>query len=56
MSDAYDLAKAGFDAAVAPIADLIKRMAGPAADEIGLMVQDHVKFVRWKRQQRLSAS
>jgi Abortive infection alpha len=53
MSEAYDLAKAGFDAAMAPMADLIEKIAGPAAEEIGLTLRDSVKFYRARRRLRL---
>jgi hypothetical protein len=53
MSDAYDLAKAGFDAAIAPVASIIEKIAGPVAEELGLTFQDSVKVYRFKRQLRL---
>ena len=53
MSESYDLAKAGFDAAMQPLADIINKIAGPAAEELGLTFQDHVKMFRLKRQIRL---
>jgi hypothetical protein len=36
-----------------PIADLITRIAGGAADEIGLTLRDSVKVYREKRQYQL---
>src|SRR5437879_3494652 len=53
MSNEFDLAKGGFDAAMAPFAELLQKIAGPAAEEIGLTLQDHVKFYRMKRRIRL---
>jgi Abortive infection alpha len=53
VSEAYDLAKAGFDAAMAPFAELLQKIGGPAAEEIGLTLQDHVRVFRLKRQIRL---
>jgi hypothetical protein len=53
VSEEYDLAKAGFDAALAPMAGLIDKIAGPAAEEIGLMLRDSVRVYRLKRQVRL---
>jgi len=44
---------AGLDAALKPFSDLIMKIAGPAADEIGLTLQDHVRVFRLKRQLRL---
>jgi len=48
-----EIVKAGFDAALKPFTDLIMKIAGPAADEIGLTLQDQVKVFRLKRQLRL---
>jgi hypothetical protein len=53
LSETYDLAKAGFDAAMAPVASLIEKIAGPVAEELGLTFQDSVKVYRFKRQLRL---
>lgn len=36
-----------------PISDIVKRLAGPAADEVGLSLQDSVRVWRAKRQYRL---
>lgn len=52
MSD-YEMVKAGAEAAMQPFADLIEKMAGQPAEEIGLMLRDHVKAFRLKRQIRL---
>ena len=48
-----DLAKAGAEAAMQPFAELIQKIAGPAAEEIGLTLRDHVRFFRMKRRVRL---
>jgi len=53
VSDTYDLAKAGFEAAMAPFAEMLQKIGGPAAGEIGLCLQDHVKVYRLRRQIRL---
>lgn len=53
MSDTYEVAKASAEAAMQPFAELIQKIAGPAAEEIGLTFRDHVKFFRMKRQVRL---
>jgi hypothetical protein len=37
-----------------PIIDLFKRVAGPAADEVGLTLQDAVHVYRAKRAYRLA--
>jgi hypothetical protein len=55
MADEDKLAKAGFDALLKPFADLLDKLAGPAAEEIGLTLQDHVRVFRLKRQLRLLA-
>jgi hypothetical protein len=52
VSDA-DLVKAGVDAVLRPFTDLIMKIAGPAAEELGLTLQDHVKVLRLERQLRL---
>jgi hypothetical protein len=52
MSDVLGLGKA-VEKLIDPIADLVKRIAGPAADEVGLTVQDSVRVYRAKRQYRL---
>lgn len=53
MANPGEIVKAGFDAALKPFIDLIMKIAGPAADEIGLTLQDHVRVFRLKRQLRL---
>ena len=37
-----------------PVVDLIKRVAGPAADEVGLTLKDSVHVYRAKRAYRLA--
>src|SRR2546423_1921686 len=53
VSDSGDIAKAGFETIFKPFADLIGKLAGPAAQEIGLTLQDHVRVLRLRRQLRL---
>jgi hypothetical protein len=53
MADEDKLVKAGFEVVFKPVADLIERLAGPAAEEFGLTIQDHVRVFRLKRQLRL---
>lgn len=53
MADEDKIVKAGIEAALEPFADLIDKLAGPAAKEIGLTLKDHVRVFRLKRQIRL---
>jgi hypothetical protein len=53
MADEDKLVKAGVEAALKPFADLLEKLAGPAAEEIGLTFKDHVRVFRFKRQLRL---
>jgi hypothetical protein len=53
MADEDKLVKAGIEAALKPFADLLDKLAGPAAEEIGLTLKDHVRMFRFKRQIRL---
>jgi len=53
MADEDKLVKAGVEALIQPFADLIKKIAGPAAEEIGLTLKDHVRVFRVGRQVRL---
>jgi hypothetical protein len=46
-------ARATADAAFAPVADFIRQLAGPAAEELGLTLRDHVRVFRFERQLRL---
>lgn len=52
MSDILGVGKA-VEKLLDPLADLIKRVAGPAADEIGLCVQDSIRVYRANRQYQL---
>jgi hypothetical protein len=36
-----------------PVSELVKKLAGPAAEEVGLSLQDSVKVWRAKRQYKL---
>jgi hypothetical protein len=45
--------KATVEAALAPVTDIIRKLAGPAAEELGLTFRDHVRVVRFERQVRL---
>ena len=53
MADEDKLVKAGVEAAMKPFADLLDKLAGPAAEEIGLTLRDHVRVFRIRRQVRL---
>lgn len=57
MNEDLELMKAGIEAttsaALKPVSDLIRSLFGPAAEEAGLMLQDHVRVFRAKRQLRL---
>jgi hypothetical protein len=44
--------KATIEAALKPIEDIVKTIAGPAADELGLVLRDKVREYRFKRQIR----
>jgi len=48
-----DVVKAGTSEALRPFTDLITKLAGPAAEELGLTLQDSVKVYRLKRRIRL---
>jgi hypothetical protein len=52
VEDVFGIGKI-VEKAVDPVMDLVKRLAGPAADELGLSFQDSVKVWRVKRQYRL---
>ena len=47
--------KAAMEVAYAPVKDLILKLAGPAAEELGLTFGEHVRQVRFNRQLRLFA-
>lgn len=51
--DDKDLVKAGAEGLMKPISDLVDKIAGPAAEEIGLTLRDSVRVYRAKRQLRL---
>jgi hypothetical protein len=53
MGDEDKLVKAGVEAALKPFADLLEKLAGPAAEEIGLTLKDHLRVFRLRRQLRL---
>jgi hypothetical protein len=57
MSDDTDLIKAGAqgitEGVMAPFADLLRKLAGPVAEELGLTLQDEVRVFRLKRRIRL---
>jgi hypothetical protein len=52
MGDVFGVGKA-VEKLLDPIAELVKRVAGPAAEEIGLTIQDSIKIYRAKRQYRM---
>ncbi|MEO8096804.1 MAG: hypothetical protein ABI811_03835 [Acidobacteriota bacterium] len=53
MGDDNELVKNGIEAVMKPIAELIEKLAGPAAEEIGFTLQDSVRAYRAKRQLKL---
>jgi hypothetical protein len=53
VGDDDKLVKAGFEAILKPVADLIEKLAGPAEEELGFAARDHVRVFRLKRQLRL---
>lgn len=53
MSDVLGIGKA-VEKLADPVVDLLKRVAGPAADEIGLTLQDTIHVYRAKRAYRLA--
>jgi hypothetical protein len=56
-ADDLELVKTGIEAVasetIKPVTDLIRSLFGPAAEEAGLMLRDHVRVFRAKRQLRL---
>jgi hypothetical protein len=52
MGDQFGIGKA-VEKLMDPVTELVKRIAGPAADEIGLTLADSVKVYRAKRQLKL---
>ena len=53
MTDEDSLLKSGIESVMKPISDLIDEIAGPAAEELGLTLQDSVRVYRAKRELRL---
>ncbi len=53
MADEDKVVAAGVEAALKPFAELLERIAGPAAEEFGLTLKDHVRVFRFKRRLRL---
>ena len=53
MDDEVEVVKAGVEAALKPLADLLDKIAGPAAEELGLTLKDHARAWRFRRQIRL---
>jgi hypothetical protein len=52
MSDVFGVGKA-IEKLMDPVSELVKKLAGPAAEEVGLSLQDSVRVWRAKRQYRL---
>ena len=50
-----ELAKEGISAAVEAAKEFLSKLVGPAAEEIGLLLQDQVKLYRFKNQLRILA-
>jgi hypothetical protein len=53
MPDENELVQSGVKALIQPVADLISKLAGPAAEEIGLTLQDSIRVYRAQRQMKL---
>src|SRR5471030_801357 len=53
VGDEDKAVKAGLEVVFQPVADLIQKIAGPAAEEFGLTLKDYARVVRLKRQVRL---
>jgi hypothetical protein len=47
--DEKDLVKAGLDAALAPVKDILNRLCGPFVDEVGGILGDKARVWRFKR-------
>ncbi len=45
--------KATIEALIRPVSDVVDKIAGPAAEELGLTIQDHIRVIRFRRQVRL---
>lgn len=52
MDDVFGVGKA-VEKLIDPVTELIKKIAGPAAEEVGLSIQDSIKVYRAKRQYQL---
>ena len=52
MSDVFGVGKA-IEKLMDPVSELVKKLAGPAAEEVGLSLRDSVKVWRAKRQYKL---
>ena len=50
-----ELAKEGISAAVEAAKEFLSKLVGPAAEEIGLLLQDQIKLYRFKNQLRILA-
>lgn len=48
-ADETDIIKAGADAFFAPVRDVMNRLLGPAVDELGGILADPIRVVRWKQ-------
>jgi len=53
VGDEDKAVKAGLEVVFQPVADLIQKIAGPAAEEFELTLKDYARVVRLKRQVRL---
>lgn len=53
MADENDLLKIGADAVVKPFGDLLQKLAGPLAEEVGLAFGDAARVFRYKRALKL---
>jgi hypothetical protein len=53
MTSDAELVKAGFDVAFAPVKDILCRLLGPVADEMGGILADPVRVYRYKQTVRL---
>lgn len=53
MADENDLLKIGADAVVKPFGDLLQKLAGPLAEEVGLTFGDAARVFRYKRALKL---
>jgi hypothetical protein len=51
--DESEIVKAGVDAALAPVKDILNRLLGPAVDELGGILAEPIRTFRFKRSVRL---